>query len=43
MFQKTADVEIQTPVQNMPAITNENGYILPGNLFVPKKINNLKE
>ena len=43
MFQKTEDVEIITPEQDMPAITNENGYILPGNLFVPKKINNLKE
>lgn len=40
MFQKTEDVEIQTPVQDMPAITNENGYILPGNLFVPKNNNN---
>lgn len=43
MFQKTEDVEIQMPVQDMPAITNENGYILPGNLFVPKNSNNLKK
>ncbi|WP_308233931.1 hypothetical protein [uncultured Prevotella sp.] len=40
MFQKTEDSEILAPVQDLPAITNETGYILPGNLFVPKKSNN---
>lgn len=40
MFQKIEDVEILSPVQDLPAITNETGYILPGNIFVPKKNNN---
>lgn len=42
MFQKQEDIEILAPVQDLPAITNESGYILPGNLFVPKKNNNKK-
>lgn len=37
MFQKTEDVDIQAPVQDLPAITNDADYILPGNLFIPKK------
>lgn len=40
MFQKIENVDILVPVQNLPAITNETGFILPGNLVVPKKINN---
>ena len=42
MFQKKEDAEILSPVQDLPAITNESGYILSGNLFVPKKNNNKK-
>ena len=41
MFQITEIMEILSPVQDLPAITNESGYILPGNLFVPK--NNKKK
>lgn len=36
LFQKIVDAKVQKPVQNTPAITNEAGYILPGNLFVPE-------
>lgn len=39
MFQITEIMEILSPVQDLPAITNESGYILPGNLFVPKNNN----
>ena len=39
MFQKIEEVEILSPIQDLPAITNDAGYILPGNLFVPKKDN----
>lgn len=42
MFQITEIMEILSPVQDLPAITNESGYILPGNLFVPPKNNNKK-
>lgn len=40
MFQKIENTEILSPMQDLPAITNETGYILPGNLFVPKESNN---
>lgn len=43
LFRKTEDVEIHTPVQDLPAITNDRDYILPGNLFIPKKSNDLKK
>lgn len=40
MFQITEIMEILSPTQDLPAITNEVGYILPGNLFVPKNKSN---
>lgn len=40
MFQKVEGSEIQNPMQDLPAITSETGYILPGCLFIPKKRNN---
>ena len=40
MFHITEIMDILSPAQDLPAITNEAGYILPGNLFVPKKNNN---
>jgi uncharacterized protein YcfJ len=35
LFEKTEDSDIQEITQDLPAITNKNGYILPGHLFVP--------
>lgn len=40
MFRTTEIMEILSPTQDLPAITNEVGYILPGKLFVPKNNNN---
>lgn len=36
LFRKDKNVNIKNIIQNLPAITNENGYILLGSLSIPK-------
>lgn len=36
LFRKNENINIKTITQNLPAITNDNGYILLGSLSIPK-------
>lgn len=36
LFRKEENVNVNKVIQILPAITNDNGYILPGSLFIPK-------